>query len=86
MRLTFIFALWSCAIRVDIERMILYRKSTLFCRFFLAGLNDCIIEFLYLSALQTNNMIMVFALIEFEYGLVAFKVVPNKQAGMFKLS
>ena len=52
---------------------------------FLPSLNGGIEEFLDMAALQTNNMIMMFALIKLKHRFPALKMMPHQQSRLFEL-
>ena len=70
---------------IDIERVIGHLIA-LFSGYFLLTVFDHLVdEFVHLTALDTQDMVMVFALIQFKNGLTALEMVPGHQAGLLKL-
>lgn len=73
------------AVRIYMKRVIMHRKAVFGSDFCLARLNSGIVELLDVAALQANDVIMVLALIEFEYRLSTFEIMAHQQAGMLEL-
>lgn len=65
--------------------MLLNGEAALGGNLFLARFNGAVVELFNVTALQADDVIMVFAMIEFEYGFAAFKMVAHQQAGVLKL-
>lgn len=65
--------------------MLLNGEAALGGNFFLAGFNGAVIKLLDVPALQADDVVMVFAMVELEYGFPAFKVMAYQQAGMLEL-
>lgn len=63
----------------------MYDKTVLGRNFFLARLDCGVIKLFQMATLQTNNMVMVFAEIQFENGFPAFEIVALQNARQFKL-
>ncbi len=51
----------------------------------LAFFNFSVHKFLDLAALQAHQMVMMIALLEFEYRLVAIEMVAHQEAGLLEL-
>lgn len=60
-------------------------KAVLGGDFFLAGLDGRIVELLDMTALQANDVIMMFALVKLKHRFAAFKMVSHQQSGFFEL-
>jgi hypothetical protein len=67
------------------ERMLANRKTEFCGYFFLAGLDGRIVEFFDMAALQTNDVIVVIPLVQFEYRLASFEMVFHQQSGLLEL-
>ncbi len=63
----------------------MYGETVLGCDFFLAGFDGGVEEFLDVPALHANDMIVMFAVIEFEHRFVAFKVMPDQDTRQLEL-
>ena len=73
------------AVCVNIKRVFLNDEASLNGNFFLAGLNSTVVKLLDVTALQADDVVMVFAMVEFEYGFSAFKMMAYQQACMLEL-
>jgi len=51
----------------------------------LPGFDFGVVELFHPAAIDTNQMVVVFAAIDFEHGLAAFEIVPFQQAGLLEL-
>ena len=71
---------------MDDEGMVLNDESVSFCDGILMFFDDFIDELHDLPALHADQVVMVFAAVELEYGLTAFEVVPAHQSGRLELS
>lgn len=60
-------------------------ESSVFRNAVLAFFNLGVEKFFHFSALQADQMVVVFAMIEFKHRLVAIEMVAHQQAGLFKL-
>jgi hypothetical protein len=65
--------------------MFMNGKAAFFRGFFLAFFDLFIAKLFYTPTLQADDMIVMPALIQFEHRLIAFEVMPDQQAGLFKL-
>lgn len=60
-------------------------EAAFFGDFYLASLDRRVEKFLYPSALQANQMVVMTALVEFENRFTAFEVMAHQEAGRLKL-
>jgi len=77
---TFLFG----AIRVDMQRMIANGKTQFSGDFFLACFDGRIVELLDMAALQANDVVVMFALVQLEYRLATLEMVTHQQTGLLK--
>jgi len=60
-------------------------KAALGSGFFLVCFNGRVVELLYVAALQADDVVVVFTLIEFEHRFAALKMVSYQQPRLFEL-
>lgn len=60
-------------------------KAALLGYLHLAPLNFGVQKFFHVAALKAHKMIMVAALVKFEYGLAGLEMMPDQDAGLLKL-
>ena len=73
------------AIRIDMQGMVANRETQVGRDSFLACFDGRIEEFLDMSALQTNDVVVMLALVQFEYRLAALEMVAHQQSGLLEL-
>ena len=73
------------ALCVQIERVILNRKTAFSGNGILPMFDFRVVKFFDLAAINANQMIVVFAAIDLENGLAGFKEMALEQAGLFEL-
>ena len=73
------------AISINLQRVIVDGESALLGDAMLTFFNFAVDKLLDLAALNTDQVIVVIALVQFKYGLVTVKVVAHQQAGLLKL-
>jgi len=78
-------ALLPQTIRVQVKRVILDGKPALPGDVLLALFDFGIVELFHPTALQTDQMVVVFALVEFKHGLAGFKIMALQQTRLLKL-
>ena len=65
--------------------MLANREAAFFGDFLLALFDFGVEELFYAAALQTDEVIVMAALVEFEYGFTALEMMADQQAGLFEL-
>src|SRR3989338_1444309 len=79
------WAVFLDTIRIDMKRMVVNGEAAFAGDLFLARLDGRIVELLDMAALQTNDVVVVLALIEFEHRFAALEIVARQQPGLFEL-
>lgn len=72
-------------IHIQRQGVILHRKASFLGDLFLAFFDDRIMKLFHPTALQTDQMVVMFPLIEFINGLGGLEMAPGQQTGMLKL-
>jgi len=78
-------ALLPQTVRVQIKRVILDSESALLGDELLALFDFSIAEFFHPAALQADQVVVVFALVELKHGLARFKIVTLQQTRLLEL-
>lgn len=73
------------ALRVQVKGVVLDFEATLFGDQVLSALDFCVIKFFYPATVDTNQMVMMLAAVDLEYGFAGFEKVTLKQASLFEL-
>ena len=78
-------AVFVQAVDIEMEGVLANLEAALARDFSLSLFDLRVIEFFDLAALHAHQMVMVFALIEFEYRFGYFEVMTFQQSSLFKL-
>ena len=70
---------------VDRQRMVDDFEPVALCDFTLSFFDFVIMEFFDMPAIHTNDMVMMRSLVELEYSLAGFEIIPRQYPGLFEL-